>query len=272
MKRLIIGILALMLCLTGCGDTVVFLPEEPVELLAVPMGNTEAPTVAAAETETREPTPVMPEETEAAKIQYVGKAPSSANKGNTGTGGKGGSTTVTKPAETKPTPTEPEETKPEETETVEMHPTEPLATETPVTEPSVTEPPLYDISGYAVGSLEYGILERINEYRAEEDLDPLDLDSYLCAIASCRGYEASLVWSHTRPDGRNFVTVLDDYGYGAGSAQELLAYATGDAAAMVDKWMSSESHRGVLLGGHTTLGVGVYRANGYTFVACLLIG
>ena len=98
------------------------------------------------------------------------------------------------------------------------------------------------------------------------------MDSYLCAIASYRGYEASLVWSHTRPDGRSFVTVLDDYGYGAGSVQELLAYATGDAGTMVDKWMSSDSHRSILLGGYSTLGVGVYCAGGYTFVACLLIG
>jgi len=136
----------------------------------------------------------------------------------------------------------------------------------------MTEPPMYDISGYVVGNLEYEILDRINEYRAEEGLEELYLDSYLCAIASCRGYEASLVWSHTRPDGRSYVTVLDDYGYGTGTAQELLAYATGDAGAMVDKWMSSESHRSILMSGCTTLGVGVYRANGFTFVACLLIG
>lgn len=240
-------------------------------MLAVPAGTTQTPTVAAVETETQEPTPVMPEETETAKIQYGGKTSSSANKGNTGTGGKGGSTTVTKPAETRPVSTEPKPAETEAESTVHW-PTEPLTTEPEETVPPETEPPTYDISGYVVGSLEYEILDRINECRAGEDLDPLYLDSYLCAIASYRGFEASLVWSHTRPDGRSFVTVLDDYGYGADSAQELLAYATGDAAAMVDKWMSSESHRGILLGGHTTLGVGVYRANGYTFVACLLIG
>ena len=310
MKRKIIGALMLALCLAGCGDTVVFLPNEPVELVAVPVGGTEGPTIAAVETETQVPTPAVPEETETAKIQSGGKAPSSANKGNTGTGGKGGSTTVTKPAETKPTATEPKETKPEPTESAVLRPTEPPATkpgetepepteavtlrpteppateppateppateipvtEPPSTEPPETEPPLYDISGYVVGNLEYEILDRINEYRTEEGLEALYLDGYLCAIASCRGYEASLVWSHTRPDGRSFATVLDDYGYGAGTAQELLAYATGDAGAMVDKWMSSDSHRDILLGGYTTLGVGVYRANGVTFVACLVIG
>ena len=267
MRRKIIAALGLVLCLTGCGDTVVFLPEEPVQMLAVPVGGTEAPSVAAAKTETQEPTPAAPEETETARIQSGGKAPSSASKGNSSTGGKGGSTTVTKPAETKPAATAPEETRPQETESVELRPTQPNETE-----PPATEPPVYDISGYVGGNLEYEILDRINEYRAEDDLEELYLDSYLCAIASYRGYEASLVWSHTRPDGRSFVTVLDDYGYGAGSVQELLAYATGDAGAMVDKWMSSDSHRSILLGGYSTLGVGVYRAGGYTFVACLLIG
>ena len=45
MRRKIIAALGLVLCLAGCGDTVVFLPEEPVQMLAVPVGGTEVPTV-----------------------------------------------------------------------------------------------------------------------------------------------------------------------------------------------------------------------------------
>ena len=326
MTRKIVAALLLVLCLAGCADTVIFLPDDPVEMLAVPMGNTEAPTEAAPETQV--PEPAIPEETEAAKIQHSTKAPSSPSKGNGATGSTAGSITVTvpatKPTETKPPATEPKETKPKETkppatESVQLRPTQPAPTEPkpaeppvtesvtlhatdpketvpvstkpgetepketkppatqppetepPVTEPSGTEPDPYDISGYTVGNLEYRILDRINEHRVEAGLEELYLDSYLCAIASCRGYEANLVWSHTRPDGRHFATVLDDYGYGAGSVRELLAYATGDADGMVDKWMSSESHRDILLGEFTTLGVGIYRGGGYTVAACLII-
>ena len=330
MKRKIVIILLLALLLSGCGDTVIFLPDAPAEVLTVPLAREELPTDAAPETETQIPVPAVPEETEAAKIRHSTKTQSSPSKGKDETEATAGSITVTEPKatepkETAPAPTEPKETKPPATESVQLRPTQPVtaapaeteppateaavisatdpvetvpvstkpketeppatnppATEPPITEPPetkppetappVTEPERYDISGYTVGNLEYRILDRINEYRAEAGLEEMYLDSYLCAIASCRGYEASLVWSHTRPDGRHFDTVLDDYGYGADGAKELLAYASADAQTVVDKWMSSESHRAILLGDCTTLGVGIYRTNGYTFAACLIVG
>lgn len=183
---------------------------------------------------------------------------------------------VTEPPATEPPTTEPAATEPPVTEppATESAATEPPATEPPVTEPPETEPPLYDISGYAVGYLEYAILDQINAHRADAGLDALQMDEYLCAIASCRSYEVSLVWSHTRPDGRSFATVLDDYGYGAGGAEELLVYALGfaDGTAMADRWMQSDAHRQLLLGSWSTAGIGVYDANGYIYVTCLLVG
>lgn len=205
---------------------------------------------------------------------------------------------VTEPAVTEPPVTEPPATEPPETEpaATELPATEPAATELPATEPpetesAATEPPetempatepaptepepteadLYDISGYSLGSLEKSMAAAINAYRAEEGLGELSLSSRLSAIASCRGYEVSRVWSHTRPDGRDYRTVLSDYGYG-GSAQELLVYVSGsgDAQSIVDKWMASDSHRELLLGAVSTVGIGIYRANGYTYIACLL--
>ena len=151
--------------------------------------------------------------------------------------------------------------------------TEPSKTEPPVTEPEPTDPPLYDISGYSVGSLEYAMKDAINGYRTAAGLGELSLNSRLSAIASCRGYEISRVWSHTRPDGRSYQTVLSDYGYG-GSAQELLVYVSGsgDGQAIIDKWMASDSHKDLLLGSYSTVGIGVYRTGGYTYVACLLTG
>ena len=133
---------------------------------------------------------------------------------------------------------------------------------------------MYDISGYSVGSLEKAMKKAINAYRTEESLTELSMGNRLCAIASCRGYEISQVWSHTRPDGRSFGSVLSDYGYGAGRVQELLVYVSGsgDGQAIVDKWMASDSHKDLLLGNFSAVGIGVYRANGYTYVACLLVG
>ena len=180
---------------------------------------------------------------------------------------------ATEPPETEPAATELPATEPPETESAATEPpeTEPSATEPAATEPEPTEADLYDISGYSLGSLEKSMATAINAYRAEEGLGELSLSSRLSAIASCRGYEVSRVWSHTRPDGRDYRTVLSDYGYG-GSAQELLVYVSGsgDAQSIVDKWMASDSHRELLLGAVSTVGIGIYRANGYTYIACLL--
>ena len=185
---------------------------------------------------------------------------------------------VTEPPATEPPATEAPETEPPATEVPATEPpateipeTEPPTTEPPVTEPPETEPPLYDISDYVVSDLEYAMLDRINEYRMEAELEELWMDEYLCAIASCRAYESSLVWSHTRPDGRGYWTVLADYGYGGGASGELLGYSNGDGAAVVDKWMSSDAHRELLMGGSSAVGIGIYYSGGVIFVAVLLI-
>ena len=146
-------------------------------------------------------------------------------------------------------------------------------TEPPETEPEPTDPPLYDISGYSVGSLETSMKDAINAYRTEAGLGEMSMSSRLCAIASCRGYEISQVWSHTRPDGRSYNTVLSDYGYG-GSARELLVHVSGsgDGQTIVDQWMCVDSYKELLLGSYSTVGIGIYRANGNTYIACLLVG
>jgi uncharacterized protein YkwD len=195
------------------------------------------------------------------------------------TEGKGNSITVTLPVETTATEVPPEQThattvtRPVEfptetpTEPPVVTPTEPP--ETPIEPP--TQPPSYDISDYRPGALEYAIAEEINAYRGEKGLPALAYDPDLCAIASYRSFEVSRVWSHTRPDGRSFTTVLSDFDYRVSAAAELLGYATADAAAIAAKWIGSEDHQEILLGSSDTIGVGIYSANGVTYVTCLLV-
>ena len=262
MKRTII-ILLIALLLIGCSrETQVWLPEEEVvelqgkEVVRIPVSRETEP----ASTEAAEK---PAEETEPASTQPVmtGKAtisrkPTTTPKKNTSTGAAANKETIT--ATGKPVSTEPPAT-------------EPAETESPATEPPATEPPLYDINDYRVGNLEYEMLDRINEHRAEAEREPFWMDEWLCAIASCRSYEASQVWSHTRPDGRHFATVLEDYGYSVAAVQELMVYDTGsgDGTAMADRWMEG-NQRELLLGDYTTAGIGVYQADGITYVTCLI--
>ena len=265
MKRIIILLLA-VLFLPGCAkQTQVWLPEEEVvelqgkNVVRIPMGmetepvETEPATVPAEEPE---PAPTQQVKTEKATIA---KKPTTTPKKSTGNKTTTKKDTISGTGTGKPVTTKP---------TV----TEPPATEPPVTEPPATEPPAYDIRDYLMGNLEYELLDRVNEYREEAGLEPLWLDTWLCAIASYRSFEASQVWSHTRPDGRHFATVLDDYGYAAADVQELMVYDTGsgDGAAIADRWMESKAQKELLLGNYTTAGVGVYDLDGITYVTCLL--
>lgn len=233
MKREIVIILLLTLLLTGCGDTMVYIPDRADErrgtVVYIPAKPAED--AASMPSESTAPDVFVTTEPEKKNTATIGRKPSgSSDAGSAGNTGQAG------------------------------------------TQPPASEPPAYDISGYVVGNLEYAMLNRINEHRAEEGHGELVLDEYLCAVASYRSFEASRLWSHSRPDGRSYETVLADYGYGGSAAGELLGHATGDGAAIVDKWMNSESHRKLLMNGSSVVGIGVYSAGGVTYVTCLLIG
>lgn len=283
-KRILMILLAALLC-TGCGFR-----EDPYKVdtvVRIPVNPTEAPRQTEATEAAETAQTGLPTEAETEAPTEAAKKPSSG--GNKDSGNKGSSN---KKEETKPRETEPKETKPIETVPQQTLPpqTSPAETEAPATGPEPTLPPQtevpetqlpqtepedgrYDISGYTAGALEYAMRDRINAERTANELTELSFSSRLSAIASCRAYEISEVWSHTRPDGRHFSTVLSDYDYGAGAVQELLVYVTGsgDAEEIVSKWLSSDSHRENLLGGYSTMGIGVYRGGGYTYVCCMLV-
>lgn len=276
MKRMMIALLCLLLLLTGCGredpyrvDTVVRIPVNPTEETRPPETEPEAtPPV----TELAEPTETEPEETELPTEPAT--EPTEAKKpSGGGSGGRKPSSDKGNSSGQKPNPTEPPRTEPAE-EGAEPSQTEIAPTDTHETAVPETEPQIYDISGYSPGSLEYAVADALNAAREAEGLSALTMDTRLSAIASCRAWEISQVWSHTRPDGRHYTTVLGDYGYAASSVTELLLYHSGgnDGAAIAARWMESESHRTAILSGYRLAGIGIYRAGGTVYVCCLLVG
>lgn len=291
MKKYTALFLALLLILTGCGgvdseadlyrtDTVIYIPADPTTEETEPVTEmaTEVTETEPVETETTEET--VPETTAAAKKSSGSSG--SSNKTSSSSGKNSSSSSSNKKNETTTTPTTAPTTAPTEVTTA---PTEPetvpteapteVPTEAPTEAPVETQPPLYDISGYSVGGLETAMMDAINSCRGAEGLGELSKNSRLCAIASARAYEASQSWSHTRPNGSYFTTVFQDYGFGCGASAENLIYTSGgeDAATLVSKWMGSDGNRNNLMNpGFHTVGIGVYYANGCTYIACLLVG
>lgn len=248
-------LLIVMLSLTGCGlrgveqdlyrkDTVIYIPAEPTT--AATEATTEAPETDMPEIMTK-PTVVMPSSFQEKNDTTNQSSGSSTQKSSSGSSNK---------------------TSKKETEATTV------AT-MPPTNPAETEYRVYDISDYVVGYLETTMMDQVNSHRRDAGLPELQISDRLSAIASVRAYECCLSWSHTRPDGSDYATVFGDYSFPAGTAGENLLYTSGgeDGATLVSKWMGAETNRDNLLyEDFTTIGIGIYQANGYVYIACLLAG
>ena len=250
MKRVILCVLALLL-MCGCAQT----QEDPFRVdtvVLIPVDPTEAPTEAATEEPTEAPTeaPVeeteLPTETTASKVTTSYKS-SSSNKGSSGS--KNPSSTSQKPKETEPVWTPPPALSPEE--------------------------PPYNPSTYVIGELEYAMLQELNAYRLELGLGELAIHERLSGVACLRAQEVSVTHNSIRPDGSDYTTALETYGFQCNGSAELIIYATGeaDAAHFAAKWMSSQVHREkICTAEYTTAGIGVYTDAGIVYLVCLLIG
>lgn len=257
-------LLLLALVLTGCKtvaeikpDTIVDIPLRPTQ------AQTEPPTeMTAAPTET-EPTGAEPP-TEA-PAQIPTEKTGSTSGGNTSGGKTPGKTgSASKPPATQP-PTEPVTQPPTEA------PTEP-PTQPPTEAP--TEPPAYDPAGYMPGALDRAVADAVNGLRQEARLAELIFDARLCAIASVRARELSLDWSHSRPDGSDGLTVLDQYGYVHSWAAENLYNGAGSGEKIAARWMTADPTAGNILSqSASAIGVGSYTTeDGLTCVAAIFAG
>lgn len=85
--------------------------------------------------------------------------------------------------------------------------------------------------------LEEEVFDLINDIRKEEGLNTLEWNSDLYDVAKIRAEEASVFWSHTRPDGSEWYTVSKSV-HGENLARKYLT-----PAETVDAWMNSEGHR-----------------------------
>ena len=105
---------------------------------------------------------------------------------------------------------------------------------------------------YANESFEQQLLKEVNARRAEAGLTAISYGTYEKA-ADERASEASLVWSHYRPDGSYFDTV-DSRIWG-----ETLYRGPKDVKEVVDAWMASPTHEDLLMDKYfKTATIGVY--------------
>lgn len=104
------------------------------------------------------------------------------------------------------------------------------------------------------------VVKLVNVERAKAGLLPVELDTEIASAAWIRANEIKTLFSHTRPDGRSFSSVLTDNGirfYGAG---ENIAWGQRSPEQVMNAWMNSAGHRANILNSkYTKLGVGHFQ-------------
>ncbi len=108
----------------------------------------------------------------------------------------------------------------------------------------------------------YAVLGLVNDYRTQNGLTMLTMDSQLIDAAELRACETSLYYGHIRPNGKSC------YSTGATgyiSAENITA-GQETAAEVMDSWINSEGHRkNILRESSSQIGIGCYEHNGVKY-------
>lgn len=108
------------------------------------------------------------------------------------------------------------------------------------------------------------VVELVNKEREKAGLNALTIDTKLEEAALIRAKEIEKSFSHTRPNGSNFSTVLTENGISFRGAGENIAWGQSTPEIVMNGWMNSPGHRANILNAKfTKIGVGYYvGANG----------
>lgn len=117
-----------------------------------------------------------------------------------------------------------------------------------------------DASKQSADDIARQVLALANEERRKAGVAPLRFSAELQSAAVIMAEEMTRKYSHTRPDGTKFSTVLPDGKYTLG---ESIACGSSTATKVVELWMNSPGHRAnILRSDYTELGVGyMYNEN-----------
>ena len=118
------------------------------------------------------------------------------------------------------------------------------------------------------------IFELTNKEREKYELTALTYNDNIQAAADLRAKEISESFSHTRPDGTDCHTVVEDIDYFVTGENLIMAdNPIATAEHMLKTWMDSEGHRNnILLADYESMAVGIYEKNGITYGVQIFLG
>lgn len=102
------------------------------------------------------------------------------------------------------------------------------------------------------------VVKLVNDQRAAVGADPLILNDKLVEAAMIRAEEATEKFSHTRPDGSDCFTIIDEMEIGWMARGENIAGGHSTPAATVNQWVNSEGHyKNMIDPYYSEIGVGI---------------
>lgn len=109
-------------------------------------------------------------------------------------------------------------------------------------------------------SPEEKVLDIVNQKRQAKGLKALKMDSKLQKAARARAKEIVKKLDHTRPNGKEFYTILKNYGVSYHACAENIAAGQTSAKEVMNGWMHSSGHKAnIMNGSYKRLGVGLYK-------------
>lgn len=104
------------------------------------------------------------------------------------------------------------------------------------------------------------ILKLVNKERTKAGLSSLKMDTDITAAANVRAKEIKQSFSHTRPNGTSFSSVLKEQGVSFRGSGENIAWGQKSPEQVTNAWMNSEGHRANILNKNfKNIGIGHYQ-------------
>lgn len=117
-------------------------------------------------------------------------------------------------------------------------------------------------------------MDILNQYRRSNGLSMLSLDEKLTEAANLRAYELSIHYSHTRPSGTNYTSVLGQHGITSVFSAEYIERHHDNARSFINDVLSNKENSGRILSDaydYTKIGIGYYEAANTTYWVLLMI-
>lgn len=119
------------------------------------------------------------------------------------------------------------------------------------------------VAGTQVYDEAQDVVTLVNQERTAAGESAVTHNATLNALAMQRAAELALYFSHTRPDGSDYFTVLNGEYSGGTACGENIAIGQDSAAEVMEYWMNSQGHKeNILNSKFTQIGVGCFYCNG----------